>query len=315
MQMAAGLGRRENVNGILIALAIALVISGFLLTVSFDEPQIGGIVVFAGLVPAILLFAGNRRPGDAPAVRDTGFPFVLLVLTLGVAPLALVVMETFHPHGFSDHVYDYLEKPEDLYFGPAWWTALHVAQTPLVSIVGAGLLLLARGIPGTFAWLARIATIFFIIYYAVLDTLAGVGVGVLIEHTKDWTGPERQTANELVQFLFTNDWVGGTGSVLSQTASWLAFLAFASVALTIARAGAPLVGAFFLGAAGVLIQIAHTRPYGPLGFACVVAAAIVLVPWRAGRSVPGLAIERSAGSMGEPASGSAGTAGADPAKP
>jgi hypothetical protein len=31
----------------------------------------------------------------------------------------------------------------------------------------------------------------------------------------------------------------------------------------------------------VLIEIAHTNPYGPLGFACVLVAATLLVPWRA----------------------------------
>lgn len=265
----------------LIAVAIGALVSGFLLSVSFDEPQVGGIVLFAGVAALIVMLTGSPGRDREPAGPDTAWPRNLLVLSLGVVPAVLVVIEIFHPHGFSDHVYEYLSQPEDLYFGPDWWTALHVVQTPLVGIVGAGLLLAVRRIPGTLAWLTRIATIFFVIYYTALDTLAGVGIGVLIDHTKDWTGERRETANELVQFLFTDDWVGGTSSAYSEIASWAAFLALAGVALTLARAHAPVVAAFLIGAAAVLIQIAHTRPYGPLGFACILAAAILLVPWRA----------------------------------
>ena len=84
-----------------------------------------------------------------------------------------------------------------------------------------------------------------------------------------------------MKFLFTNSAVGGTGSLLSEGAPWLAFAAFAIVGLMLARAGAPVLVALLLAAAGVLVQIAHTNPYGPLEFTCVLVAATMLVPWRA----------------------------------
>lgn len=261
------------------AAAVALIVSGFLLTQSFDSPLLGGILLFGGVAAGVAVLSG--MPISRPTAADRGFPLVLLLLCLGVAPALLVVMEIFHPHGFSDHVYSYLSQSHHLYFGPEWWTALHLAQTPLVAAVGFGLLLAVRAIPGRLAWIARILTALFIVYYTALDTLAGVGVGVLIDHTNSWTGARADTAHELVQFLFTNSAVGGTGSALSEGASWLAFAAFAIVALTLARAGAPVLVALLLGAAGVLIQIAHTNPYGPLGFTCVLVAATMLVPWRA----------------------------------
>jgi hypothetical protein len=263
----------------LTAAAVGLVVCGFLLTQSFDNPEVGGILLFAGVATGVVVLSG--LPTGRPTAADNGFPLVLLVLCLGVAPALLTVMEIFHPHGFSDHVYSYLSESQHLYFGPEWWTALHLAQTPLVAFVGFGLLLAVRDIPGPLTWIARIVTALFIIYYTALDTLAGVGVGVLIDHTKGWTGARADTAHDLVQFLFTNSGVGGTGSALSEGASWLAFSAFAIVALTLARAGAPVLVAFLLAAAGVLIQIAHTNPYGPLGFGCVLVAATMLVPWRA----------------------------------
>ena len=175
----------ERVAEALAALALGLVICGFLLTQSLDDPQTGGILLFAGVAAGVVLLAGA---GIAPAMADRGFPLVLLVLTLGLAPAVLAIMEIFHPHGFSSHVYVYLSTSHHLYFGPKWWIALHLVQTPLVAAVGFGLLLATRGIPGALAWIARIVTALFIVYYAVLDTIAGVAVGVLINHTTGWTG-------------------------------------------------------------------------------------------------------------------------------
>lgn len=267
----------ERVAGAL-ALGLGLVICGFLLTQSLDDPQTGGILLFAGVAAGVVLLAGA---GVAPAVADRGFPLVLLVLTLGLAPAVLAIMEIFHPHGFSSHVYAYLSTSHHLYFGPKWWIALHLVQTPLVAAVGFGLLLATRGIPGALAWIARIVTALFIVYYAVLDSIAGVAVGVLVNHTTSWTGARGDAAHELVQYLFGNHGVGGTGSALSEGGSWLAFGAFALVALTLARATAPLLAALLLAAGGVLIEIAHVNPYGPLGFTCVLVGGVFLVVWRA----------------------------------
>jgi hypothetical protein len=228
----------ERAAGALVAAAVGLVIVGFLLTQSFDDPQTGGILLFAGVAAAAVLIAGT---GIGPAIAVRGFPLVLLVFCLGLAPLVLAIMEIFHPHGFSSHVYAFLSTSHHLYFGPKWWIALHLVQTPLVAAVGFGLILSTRGIPGSLGWIARIVTALFIVYYAALDTIAGVAVGVLINHTRSWTGARGDAAHDLVQFLFANHGVGGTGSALSEGGSWLAFAAFSLVALTIVRAGAPLL--------------------------------------------------------------------------
>jgi len=269
-----------HVAGALTAAAVALVVCGFVLTQSLDDPQTGGILLFAGVSLSVVLVAESRAIVP-PA--DRGFPLVLLVFCFLVAPAVLAVMEIFHPHGFSSHVYAYLSTSHHLYFGPTWWIALHLVQTPLAAAVGFGLILATRGISGTLAWVARIVTALFIVYYAALDTLAGVGVGVLIHHTTSWTGPRADAAHQLVQYLFTNSGVGGTGSALSEGGSWLAFAAFSLIALTLARAGAPVLVAVLLVAGGVLVEISHTNPYGPLAFLSVFVAGLLLVPWRAAR--------------------------------
>ena len=112
-----------------------------------------------------------------------------------------------------------------------WWLTLHLIQTPAIGIVGAGLFVVMARIDNGPAWRPRAAILIFIIYYTVLDSIGGIAVGALITHTRSWTGERRHVAIELVNFLFTNSAVGGTGSIISQLGSWAAFLAFFGVAL------------------------------------------------------------------------------------
>jgi hypothetical protein len=59
-------------------------------------------------------------------------------LCLLVAPVVLVVLELFHPAGFTatPGMYQYLSQPEPYnptykalaYFGPNWWFALHMIR-------------------------------------------------------------------------------------------------------------------------------------------------------------------------------------------
>ena len=284
---APALSSRDRVNAALVAAALALVITGFLVTL-YDDARWGGIILFAGAVSGILSVA--QGPGDDPAGADSTIPRVFLIVALGVAPLVLLIIELFHPAGFASETYLYLSQPHRWYFGPVWWLTLHLIQTPAIGIVGAGLFVIMARIDNALAWLARAAVLVFIVYYTVLDSIGGIAVGALITHTRSWTGERRHVAIELVNFLFTNSAVGGTGSIISQLGSWAAFLAFFGVALTLARAGAPVIGSLLLAAGGVLIEISHARPYGPLGFACVLAAAGFLVPWRwrLGRDEPQL---------------------------
>ena len=78
---------------------------------------------------------------------------VLWWLCLLGAPLVLVVIELFHPAGFTQNpgMYQYLSKPQPYdpqfqalaYPGPHWWFTLHMIQTPMVALVAVGLWLLA----------------------------------------------------------------------------------------------------------------------------------------------------------------------------
>src|SRR5689334_623266 len=115
---------------------------------------------------------------------------VLWWVCLLVAPAVLIAIELFHPAGFTyppaPGMYEYLHKPEPYnpqyhalgYFGPQWWFILHMIQTPMVGLVAVGLWLLADKITSadgsaalTFAWLSRVATFVFFVYYTALDSI------------------------------------------------------------------------------------------------------------------------------------------------
>ena len=106
----------------------------------------------------------------------------------------LAALELFHPAHFTADpgMSAFLSHPQAAdphfnaikYFGPEWWFLMHMLQTPLVVVVSFGLLLLT-GTFGAFesarfaplAWISRVATVIFMIYYTVLDGIGGIGLG------------------------------------------------------------------------------------------------------------------------------------------
>ena len=64
---------------------------------------------------------------------------------LFIAPLVLVIIELFHPAGFTQDpgMYQYVSQPQPYnprfqalaYPGPHWWFWLHTIQTPMVALV------------------------------------------------------------------------------------------------------------------------------------------------------------------------------------
>src|SRR5271170_2959303 len=227
---------------------------------------------------------------------------ILWWLCLLVAPLVLVVLELFHPAGFTikPGMYQYLSQPEPYnpafkalaYFGPQWWFALHMIQTPMVALVAIGLWILADLTAATtnfavltLAWLSRIATFVFLIYYTALDSIGGSGLGRTILNTQSLADQGKLTADQVtgvVSVLNTtwiDPWVGGVGSFISLTGSWAAFFAalFVALALVLDKK-ASWIPALLLAAFGWELQTSHTMPYGPIAFALLIIAGIWI--WR-----------------------------------
>lgn len=225
---------------------------------------------------------------------------VLWWICLLVAPLILLTIELYHPAGFTEPpgMYEYLSKPQPYdpqfkalaYPGPSWWFKLHMIQTPMVGLVAVGLWIVARRLnrnDGAAAvglgWLSRLATFVFLIYYTALDSIGGSGLGRAIIHTKELAAGGQLTPDQVdgvalvLNTNWTDPWVGGVGSFISLVGSWAVFFSalFLAVALWIAGK-APKLALALLVAFGWELQLSHTNPHGPIAFACLLLAALLI---------------------------------------
>jgi hypothetical protein len=221
-------------------------------------------------------------------------------LGLVVAPVVLISIELFHPSHFTGPhgagVYEYLSNREPYqpqhyalaYPGPDWWFVMHMIQTPLVGLVAVGLWLLVGRVDDNdgaaavaLAWLSRVATFVFLIYYTALDTIGGTGLGRLMINTHTLKTEGKLTAEQvdgvaqLLNRTWVDPWVGGVGSFFSLTGSWAVFIAcvFAAAALLVAKKmwWPPLV---VLLAFGYELQESHASPNGPIAFSLLIVAAL-----------------------------------------
>lgn len=237
-----------------------------------------------------------------PALRT-----VVIWATLVLGPLVLAGIELFHPAGFTDDpgAFQYLTNP-DLYTGdfkaldypgPTWWFVLHMIQTPLVVLVVVGLFVLIAGLQDWAALLSRVALVVFGIYYTVLDAVGGIGLGRTlmaanrdcqpvpagdwVECTGSMSTVDYNVVGESVNTLWTDQWAGGTGSVVSQTGSWAAFAAFALVAVTLVlNRRSPVAAAVALAVAGYFLQLSHTAFNGPIAFGLLAATVVWIWLWQ-----------------------------------
>jgi hypothetical protein len=157
-------------------------------------------------------------------------------LCLVVAPAVLVAIELFHPAQFTitPGTYQYLSKPEAYdphhyalaYPGPDWWFVLHMIQTPMVGLVAVGLWIMVGRVTDAdgaaaiaLAWLSRVATFVFIIYYTALDAIGGFGLARAIIDAqtlmKDGTiNPDHlKDIEALLNATWRDPWTGGVSSL------------------------------------------------------------------------------------------------------
>jgi hypothetical protein len=225
-------------------------------------------------------------------------------LCLVGAPAVLVTIELFHPAGFTKTagnpnapgMYEYLHKHEAYdpafkalaYPGPDWWFTLHMIQTPMVALVAIGLWLLASRVEDAdgplalvLAWLSRLATLVFLVYYTALDSIGGFGLGRTIINTETLKASGALNADQLkgvelvLNTTWVDPWVGGVGSFISLTGSWAVFVASLLLALALLVAKkVPWPPLILLVAFGWELQTSHTMPYGPIAFSLLIVTAL-----------------------------------------
>jgi hypothetical protein len=222
---------------------------------------------------------------------------VLWWVCLFAAPAVLLGIELYHPADFTESpgMFQYLRQPQPApyqnghdalgYFGPDWWFTLHSIQTPLVGLVAVGLWLLVararadeRVTVAALAWLSRIATFVFLIYYTTLDSVGGTGMGRTIVAANAMIGAGTLSADQAAQLLngvWKDPYVGGVGSAVSLTGSWAVFFAalFAAGALFLTRS-APWPALVLLILFGWQLEISHTAMHGPIAFGLLILAGL-----------------------------------------
>ena len=218
-------------------------------------------------------------------------------LSLVIAPLILAGIEMFHPAHFTADpgMTNFLSQPQAgdphfmaiKYFGPEWWFLMHMIQTPLVVVVSFGLLLAtdsfwagegARFAP--LAWISRVATVIFMTYYTVLDSIGGIGLGreLLVLNgmleSGALTAPQAETIRFFLDRMWVDPWVGGVGSFISLTGSWAVFVAAVSAGgyLLLNRKVSWLEFILLIGF-GWELQVAHASYHGPVAFSFLALAA------------------------------------------
>jgi hypothetical protein len=220
----------------------------------------------------------------------------LVILSLVVAPLLLACIELFHPAHFTldPGMTSFLSQPQPrdpyfkaiTYFGPQWWYLLHMLQTPLVVVVAFGLLHLtdsfardttARFIP--LAWVSRVATVVFMTYYTVLDSIGGIALGrelVILNElltSNTITAGDAAAIRHFLDRLWVDPWVGGVGSFISLLGSWAVFVAaLGAAAYLFLNRKATWLEAALLIAFGWELQVAHASYHGPIAFALLAIA-------------------------------------------
>jgi hypothetical protein len=212
-------------------------------------------------------------------------------LCLFIAPAVLMTIELFHPAHFTAHpgMYEFLSQPQHDRHD---FMALHMIQTPMVGLVALGLWRIVSVVDSDdspaavgLAWLARIAIFVFLIYYTVLDGVGGIGLGRTIQISQSLLADGTLTHDQfdgvvtLLNTVWVDPWVGGVGSVVSQTGSWAVFAAsvLTALSLLIARkSGWPAM--MLLLVFGWELQTSHASPHGPIAFALLIVVGVLT--WR-----------------------------------
>jgi hypothetical protein len=185
------------------------------------------------------------------------------------APLALAIVELFHPH------------PHDLLgVDLRRWMVVHYAQIALFPLAAAAECVLVAGIPGTAAARCRAAMFVFAVSYVAFDTAAGVVTGVLVQagHASGEPDAWRRPA---IQAIWNHAVIGGSSDgtpalAVIGTMAWLVGTLAGAAACRRAGRSWLTTAALVVSAFGLFVFRTHAWPGGPITFGALAAAAALI---------------------------------------
>ena len=195
--------------------------------------------------------------------RTWAMPTVLRRVLLLVPPLALAVLEIFHPQ--PD------ENAQALMDVATWFAAFHVIQLGLTGFVAVSVLLLADSFGRANDWVTRVGIGAFLVFFSAYDAIAGIGTGLAMRSARELSVAQQQGVFDVVK-----DWPAlGPPFAFSiiGTLGW--GLAVGALALAARRAGAPRREWTFIGLAAVFLLGGHPFPFGTLAFGSFFVAALL----------------------------------------
>jgi hypothetical protein len=125
---------------------------------------------------------------------------------------------------------------------------------------------------GPAARVTRIAAGIFVLFYAAWESVAGLAVGALVQHTNGLPADERAVASDAIESLIENAIVGNGLLAILGGLAWI--VAAIAAAVAVRAAGAPLAAALLLALSAIVAQ--HPPPFGPLGLAFFAGAVVLL---------------------------------------
>src|SRR5215218_2882506 len=186
---------------------------------------------------------------------------VLRRLVLLGTPLALAVLEIFHPERPSS-------ASEAIEQG-VWFMWFHIIQVPLIGLIALAVYLLTDGLEGRAVSVSRWATGVFAVFFSAYDAAAGIGTGYALRNAQGLSAGAQEAIYEAVKDMPVVSLIFGLSVVGSL--AWVAALVAAALALR--RAGASLGPFILLILAGVFLLGGHPYPAGTLAFGSFFAAA------------------------------------------
>ena len=186
---------------------------------------------------------------------------VLRRLVLLGTPLALAVLEIFHPErpgGASEAVEQ-----------GVWFMWFHIIQVPLIGLIALAAYLLTDGLEGRAVSVSRWATGVFAVFFSAYDAAAGIGTGYALRNAQGLSAEAQAAVYGVVKDLP----LISLPFVLSVVGSLAWTVALVAAAIALRRAGASRGPFILLALAGVFLMGGHPYPYGTLAFGSFFLAA------------------------------------------
>lgn len=182
----------------------------------------------------------------------------LTVLAVTVPPLVLAAIGLTHPQELTPQ-------------SAEWWTTMHILLVPIFPLLGVAQWILVRGMRDVLSWAVRVAAFLYLTFYGVVDAVAGIGTGTLVQNGVQAGSGHGEHAVDRDPVL---GWLFGIGNEVGTYGGW-AFLV-GNVLLTVVcwrRWGLrALPGGVVLVAASYAFLGAHI--YWPVGVLSMLATAL-----------------------------------------